>query len=110
VLSDSSGDRILKHEEVAYIEGIGRYRRIHLTAHGCRTHQTDTIVSDTTLEDFEQQLSEQGFFRLHRGYIVKLDAVTRIVTESRRHFVQLRDVELRIPVSRNRLSELRALL
>ena len=109
-LSDSSGMRVLRHAEIAFIEGIGRYRRIHLTGQGRAVHATDTILSDTTLDDFEQQLTSHTFIRLHRGYIVRLLGITRLLNESRRHFVQLDGVDQKIPVSRGKVRELRALL
>lgn len=109
-LADSSGIRAIRHTEIAYIEGIGRYRRIHLTKQGRRAQATETILSDTTLDDFEQQLSAGSFIRLHRGYIVRLSAITRLLSLSRRYFVQLEDVELRIPVSRGNVAELKSLL
>lgn len=109
-LSDSSGVRVIRYAEIAYIEGIGRYRRIHLTSQGRRAHVTETILSDTTLEDFEQQLDTAAFIRLHRGYIVRLSGITRLLYESRRYFVQLDEIELKIPVSRGNVAELKALL
>lgn len=109
-LSDSSGLRVLRHTEIAFIEGIGRYRRIHLTPNGRLAHSTDTILSDTTLDEFEQQLSGDSFIRLHRGYVVRLAGIKRLLNESRRHFVQLDAVDLKIPVSRGKVAELKALL
>jgi len=109
-LSDSSGLRVLRHAEIAFIEGIGRYRRIHLTPRGRLAHSTDTILSDTTLDDFEQQLTQDEFMRVHRGYIVRLAGITRLLHESRRHFVQLDAVNVKIPVSRGKVAELKALL
>jgi DNA-binding LytR/AlgR family response regulator len=109
-LSDSSGLRVLRHDDVAFIEGIGRYRRIHLTSQGQLAHSTDTILSDTTLDDFERQLTPRRFIRLHRGYIVRLGGIRRLLTESRRHFVQLDAVDEKIPVSRGKVAELKELL
>lgn len=109
-LSDSGGLRVLRYPEIAFIEGIGRYRRIHLTRQGRSAHASDTILSDTTLDDFEQQLAPDAFIRLHRGYIVRRAGITRLVNESRRHFVTLDAVGQKIPVSRGRVAELKALL
>lgn len=109
-LSDSSGLRVLRHAEIAFIEGLGRYRRIHLTSQGRLAHSTDTILSDTTLDDFEQQLTPDTFIRLHRGYIVRLAGITRLLNTSRRHFVQLDAIDRKIPVSRGKVAVLKALL
>jgi DNA-binding LytR/AlgR family response regulator len=98
---------VLRHAEITYIEGIGRYRRIHLSSEGKEAHSTDTILSDTTLDDFDAQLSEAGFIRLHRGYIVRVDGITRLLSESRRHYVLLNESDLKIPVSRGKVSAVR---
>lgn len=107
VLSDGSDVRVLSYEHICFIEGLGRYRRIHLRPDGVALHQTQTIVSDTTLDEFESQLAEQKFMRLHRSYIVALGQVVELFSESRRHFVRLAEVEIKVPVSRSKVAELR---
>jgi DNA-binding LytR/AlgR family response regulator len=109
-LSDGNAIRVLNQQHICYIEGIGRYRRIHLTPSGAELHRMQTIVSDTTLDEFQSQLSECNFNRLHRSYIVNLQQVIRLSVESRRHFVILVDTNSKIPVSRNKVSEVKALL
>lgn len=110
VLSDGNSLRVLNQQHVKYIEGIGRYRRIHLTEAGAQLHHMDTIVSDTTLDDFAAQLPGQGFMRLHRSYIVNLSVIMALRTESRRQYVTLMGSDIHIPVSRKRLTELKQLL
>ncbi len=110
LLSDGNAKRVLNHQHICYIEGIGRYRRIHLTQVGEEIHRMQTIVSDTTLDDFESQLTKYGFIRLHRSYIVNLQKVIGLSTESRRHFVAMADIGIKIPVSRKKLSKLKAML
>ncbi len=110
VLSDGSATRMLKPSHICYIEGIGRYRRIHLNAAGAELHRMPTIVSDTTLDDFELKLSGEKFPRLHRSYIVNLAHIVELSTESRRHFVQLADPTIKVPVSRSNVAKLKALL
>lgn len=110
VLSDGSDVRVLSHEHVCFIEGLGRYRRIHLNDVGAELHQTRTIVSDTTLDEFEAQLPPSRFMRLHRSYIVHLERVVELFSESRRHFVRLAGVDTKVPVSRSRVSDLKTRL
>ena len=109
-LSDGTSTRVLAHEHVCYIEGIGRYRRIHLSTGGAAVHRTETVVSDTTLDDFEQQLPPRGFIRLHRSYIVNTAKIVRIFAQERRHYVRLLDMTPAIPVSRNKVNELKSIL
>lgn len=109
-LSDGNTLRVLKHTDIYYIEGIGRYRRIHLSPSGAQTHRVSSIVSDTTLDEFEAQLPAQRFVRLHRGYIVRIEQISSVTIESRRHFAKLADLEIKVPVSRGRVAALRKLL
>lgn len=104
VLSEGSRTRVIKFTDIHYIEGIGRYRRIHLTAEGEASNNTDTIISDTTLDDFAQQLSEVHFMRIHRSYLVNFNRVTGLIFESRKHYVQLKECYTKVPVSRSKVA------
>ena len=108
VLSDGCVSRILEAGHISYIEGIGRYRRIHLSTQGKATHSIETIISDTTLDEFIKQLPSNRFLRIHRGYIVNAQHIVNIRVESRRHFVSLKAVELAIPVSRSQYQALKS--
>lgn len=110
VLSDGHSVRMLAHEHIRFIEGIGRYRRIHLSPAGAKQHKTETIISDTTLDDFESQLAVPSFMRLHRSYIVKVQSILSLYTEARRHFVRLADVDVSVPVSRAKVVQIKASL
>ncbi|MEO0424696.1 MAG: LytTR family DNA-binding domain-containing protein [Pseudomonadota bacterium] len=109
-LSDGNALRVLRYEHICYIEGIGRYRRVHLSRHGAQAHRTETIISDTTLDEFASQLPPQQFVRLHRSYIVRLEQITGLTVESRRHFVKLADIAIKVPVSRGNVSSLKSAL
>lgn len=110
VLSDGSATRTVEPAHICYIEGIGRYRRIHLSAVGAALHRMSTIVSDTTLDEFESRLPAQRFSRLHRSYIVNRAHIVELSTESRRHFVKLTDPSIKVPVSRSKVQRLKTLL
>jgi DNA-binding LytR/AlgR family response regulator len=69
-----------------------------------------TIVSDTTLDEFSAQLPAPAFIRLHRSYIVNSAQVTGLTVESRRHFVKLADIDIKVPVSRANVARLKARL
>ena len=110
VLSDGKATRVLNREQICYIEGIGRYRRVHLDSNGREIHKMTTIVSDTTLDEFEAQLSSPGFVRLHRSYIVNLRKAVSLSSKERRHFVRLLDTDVLIPISRAKVTEVKRLL
>ena len=108
VLSDGSDVKVLSQAHICLIEGLGRYRRIHLTQSGLALHGTQTIVSDVTLDDLNAQLSDSHFIRLHRSYIVCLQQIIELYLESRRHFVKLAEVDFKVPVSRSKVATLKS--
>lgn len=106
-LLDGQTMRVIDLEHIAYIEGIGRYRRIHLTQQGIAIHRTETIISDTTLDQFQSQLGEIKFMRLHRSYLVNLAELVGVSTENRRNWAKLQGKALKIPVSRSKVAPLK---
>ena len=110
VLSDGKAMRVVKQRHITYIEGIGRYRCIHLNQAGIDLHRMPTIVSGTTLDDFESQLSSSAFTRLHRSFIVSIEQIVNISVESRRHYVSLMEGDMKIPIARAKVSELKSAL
>jgi len=54
VLSDGTNKRVIAFHHICYVEGIGRYRQIHLTKQGIEVHKMESLVSDTTLDTFEK--------------------------------------------------------
>ena len=108
VLADSSDSRVINMDHVLYIEGLGRYRRIHLSEEGTIVHKLETVLSDTTLDEFTDQLGEKGFIRVHRSYLVNLSLVTSLKSAGRQYNVLLKGVTEAIPVSRSRVKVLKS--
>ena len=109
-LTDSGTSRFVNVDHVLYIEALGRYRRIHLSADGAAIHKLQTVLSDTTLDDFSGQLGEPAFMRVHRKYLVNLSAVTALHSSGRRNELVLEGSEVPIPVARSRAKALKAAL
>ncbi|MEM6485810.1 MAG: LytTR family DNA-binding domain-containing protein [Pseudomonadota bacterium] len=107
VLSDSGVSHFLQAGHINYVEGLGRYRRIHLSDEGKDVHDRDTLLSDTTLDHFTEQLSDNTFIRVHRSYLVNLQQVASLQTRGPAHHVCLAGVKDPIPVSRSRLGALK---
>ena len=107
VLSESSISRVIDTEHVLYIEGLGRYRRLHLTEAGARVHKLDTLLSDTTLEGFAQELEDTAFIRVHRSYLVNLSQVISLKSTDRRYELFMQGSDVAIPVSRSRVKDLK---
>jgi DNA-binding LytR/AlgR family response regulator len=69
-----------------------------------------TIISDTTLDRFEETLPDKQFYRVHRGFIVNVGRISRLYIESKRYVVSFSEVESNVPVSRAKVAELKNLL
>ncbi len=102
---------ILMSSDISFIEMVSGYSRVHLNKLGRRRHKIDTLVSDTTLENYDNQLTDPGFMRVHRSYIVNLLEVTALFNENRRTFVSIGEFDkVYIPVSRSNVAALKARL
>ena len=110
-ISDGHRSYLLQTQDIGFIEAVGRYRRLHLSQHGQHRHQTQTIITDVTLDHFEQVLDPQGCQRIHRSYLINLQQVTQLQTQDRQTQVALTDYEaLWLPVSRSQLASLKSRL
>jgi len=67
-------------------------------------------VCDTTLDELETQLPSPEFMRVHRSYIAAIRQIVELRLESRRYFVKIANVDLEVPVSRAKVTDLRARL
>lgn len=110
ILSDGRATRVVSRDHVCYVEGIGRYRRVHLDSHGSQVHRMPTILSDTTLDEFEELLASPRFVRLHRSYIANVSKAVSLASSERRHFLKLLDTDVLIPVSRTKITEVRNMI
>lgn len=59
--------------DILYIESMRDYVRVFTVS--------DTIVTKRALADLEQELSDDGFVRIHHSYLVRRDAVEAHATE-----------------------------
>ena len=108
VLTDGDTGRIINTKHVSYIEGLGRYRRIHLSAEGSGSQELKTVLSNTTLDEFTGQLGERGLICVHQSYLINLSLVTSLQSQGRQYHVFLKGVTEAIPVARSRVKEFRA--
>lgn len=76
--------------EILYCQSDSNYVTFFLT-------NKNKIVASANLKDYEEILSESGFFRVHKSYLVNLKHVRRL-EKSQGGFVYL-EGELKIPVA-----------
>jgi len=95
-LNISSEYQKVELEDICYIKGYGDYMQFNLDASKHLVH--------TTMSKVEETLPHDKFFRLHRSYIVRLDKIEKLYSNS----VVIKGVE--IPVSKKKKQELFDLL
>ena len=102
---EKSGRKVLVPvDQIRYIEAKDDY--------SCIYTDTDRYLSTISLARLEAKLTEHGFFRVHRGYIVNLDNVESVDTISSGILqLGLKGIdEKKIPVSRRRVVALKRAL
>lgn len=86
-------------EDVRWIYAHGHYTRVR-TEH-------DTQFCNISIGDLESRLNPDEFLRVHRGHIVQLRRVLRLERAGGRTQLVLEGVDTPVPVSRERVAELR---
>ncbi|MGX5857482.1 LytR/AlgR family response regulator transcription factor [Dyadobacter jiangsuensis] len=84
--------------DVAWIEGLKDYVKIHLTS------ATKPVITRMTFKALEEKLPEPAFVRTHKSYLVAVQKITAV----KRDFVLIGAAE--IPVSEHYKANLRRLL
>lgn len=102
VVKDGSNIKIIPLAEILYIEAADDYAKITTAEKYYLKHQR--------MLQFEQQLPEQQFVRIHRSYIVNLQHIQKVeLYEKEQYCVRLRN-QAKLPVSRNGYVKLKAVL
>lgn len=65
IIATLDGNYFLLPDEIIYCEGNDNYTHFHLT-------KGRKLVSAKTLKEYEEMLTEQGFLRIHKSYLVNL--------------------------------------
>ncbi len=110
VLTEGGVSRVIAYDHILYIEGLGRYRRVHLSGPGRAKHTLATVLSDTTLDDFIDQLQAGPFMRVHRSFIVNVKKIVALRSKDRRYQLCLEEIPEEIPVARTQVKRLKKLM
>jgi DNA-binding LytR/AlgR family response regulator len=92
---------LIELEDVAYIKGADSYSEIFLKNGKVHLHDKNLSKLDNILP--------LTFSRLHRSYIVPINFISRIFSNSGMYKIELHDNQL-LPVSRSKYKELKELL
>jgi DNA-binding LytR/AlgR family response regulator len=71
-------------DDIAYIEGLKDYIKIHLTS------SSKPVLTRMSLKSMEEKLPQTKFIRTHKSFIVAIDKVTSI----KRDFICINDTEI----------------
>ncbi len=96
-LHDAHGIQLVKPEEIIFCQAQNNYTEFNLT-------DGRKILVSKTLKEYEELLTEQGFFRVHQSYLINMDAVSQYLKQDG-GYVQMQDGTL-IGVSRRKKEEL----
>ncbi|MDZ5781925.1 LytTR family transcriptional regulator DNA-binding domain-containing protein [Marinococcus luteus] len=91
-------------DEIDFIESINSVSTIRIGE--------EHFPTDLTMNELEAKLTNFGFFRSHRSYLVNLQRVSELVSYSKNSYtlVLKGNANLKLPLSRNRLEEMKALM
>ncbi|WP_110930699.1 LytTR family transcriptional regulator DNA-binding domain-containing protein [Paenibacillus bouchesdurhonensis] len=105
-ISTKRNDKVILIDppEVDYIESLDGSILVHVGG--------ENYVCALTLAELEQRLSNFGFFRCHRSYIVNLQKIREIITWTKNSYSLRLNTgkDAVVPLSRSKLHELKALL
>ncbi len=102
LVREDSEVHIIPVSEIYYIESADDYIAIHTKS---KTH-----IKQERLHNLEKLLDQRKFCRIHRSYILNLDYLSGIESETKDSKVAILKNESRLPISRNGYSKLKVLL
>ena len=100
MIKEDGEELLLNIAGIVYFEAQNQYVMIYTT-------EGEHLVR-YNIGDFEEQLKADGFFRVHRGYLVSLAKVKKLVKSE--VIMDGEDGEVSVPVSRSNVKPLKEAL
>ena len=94
IIKSEGEDILIDINDIIYMESMDKNVRI--------VTSKEEYITRYNLSDYEEQLKNFGFFRIHRGYLISLNKVKRIVKND-----VVMDNEITLPISRNNVKTLK---
>ena len=88
-------------QDIFYCQSDNNYTRFHLSGH-------KQIMVSATLKEYEDLLSDSGFFRIHKSYLINMKRITRFERAEGGSVVL--EGNIKIPVASRKREELLAIL
>ncbi|PYZ95976.1 ABC transporter ATP-binding protein [Alteribacter lacisalsi] len=91
-------------DEIDFIESINSVSNIRIGE--------EYFPTELTMNELEEKLTNFGFFRCHRSYLVNLQRVSELVSYSKNSFTLILkgNAKVKLPLSRMRLDEMKKLM
>lgn len=102
VIRDRSTVHVIPIQKVDYIEAQDDYVGVHCGG--------KMLLKEQTLSYYEQELSSQGFVRIHRSYLLNIDRLARLDSDVGDNKLALLSNGTTLPVSRTGYNKLKELL
>ncbi|MDN6280227.1 MAG: response regulator [Psychroflexus sp.] len=102
MIKDGMKIQIIPTSEVETIEAYGDYVKIR--------HKGKTHLKNKTMKYFEETLNSRQFIRVHRSFIVNIDALTKIESFEKNKYIAILRSGKRIPISRDAYTPLKKML
>lgn len=102
VVKENNNIKIIPLTDVLYIEAADDYAKVTTAEKYYLKHQR--------MIQFEQQLPEQQFVRVHRSYIVNLQHIQKVELYEKEQFCVILRNGAKVPVSRNGYAKLKGVL
>lgn len=99
-LYDNGRHKQVSIAQIAYISSADDYAEIHL-------QDGQSLLSRTRLHEWEEQLSKEGFVRIHRQSLINVGTVTTIVKNNGAYLISFAGLKTLLPIARRRLREVR---
>ena len=100
MIKEDGEEILLNVSDIVYLEAQNQYVMIYTT-------DGEHLIR-YNIGDLEEQLKNDGFFRIHRGYLVSMAKVKKLVKNE--VIMELPDEELSLPVSRSNVKPLKEAL
>ncbi len=100
LIKEDGEETLINVADIIYFEAQNQYVMIYTT-------DGDHLVR-YNIGDFEEQLKSDGFFRVHRGYLISLAKVKKLVKSD--VLMEGADSEISLPVSRSNIKPLKEAL
>ena len=100
LIKEDGEEKLLSISDIIYFEAQNQYVMIYTT-------EAEHLIR-YNIGDFEEQLREDGFFRVHRGYLISLAKVKKLVKSE--VLMEGADGEIKVPVSRSNIKPLKEAL